>query len=81
MFVYLDDWLKPYQDTLPQQPAQASHSELQGRTRPVESVPPKGDPSLGGDEVWSTPLIELGPEAPTKPILSILSEPVSSALW
>lgn len=24
VFVYLDDWLKPYQDTLPQQPAQES---------------------------------------------------------
>ena len=28
-FVYIDDWLKPYQDILPQQPAQkASYSEL-----------------------------------------------------
>ena len=39
VFVHLDDWLKPYQKPLPQQPTQeASHSELQGRTRPVESV-------------------------------------------
>jgi len=29
VFVYIDDWLKPYQDLLPQQPAQkASYSEL-----------------------------------------------------
>ena len=29
VFVYIDDWLKPYQDILPQQPAQkASYSEL-----------------------------------------------------
>ena len=29
MFVYIDDWLKPYQKLLPQQPAQkASYSEL-----------------------------------------------------
>ena len=34
VFVYIDDWLKPYQKLLPQQPAQkASYSELQGRTR------------------------------------------------
>ena len=29
VFVYIDDWLKPYQKLLPQQPAQkASYSEL-----------------------------------------------------
>ena len=29
VFVYIDDWLKPYQSLLPQQPAQkASYSEL-----------------------------------------------------
>ena len=29
VFVYIDDWLKPYQELLPQQPAQkASYSEL-----------------------------------------------------
>ena len=35
VFVYIDDWLKPYQKLLPQQPAQkASYSELQGRRGP-----------------------------------------------
>ncbi len=29
VFIYIDDWLKPYQDILPKQPAQkASYSEL-----------------------------------------------------
>lgn len=33
VFVYIDDWLKPYQSLLPQQSTQkASYSELQGRT-------------------------------------------------
>ena len=51
MFVYLDDWLKPYQDTLPQQPAQkASHSELQGRTNPESPYPQRGTPALGLEE-------------------------------
>ncbi len=49
VFVYLDDQLKPYQDTLPQQPAQkASYSELQGRTRPVESVLGTGEGVASG---------------------------------
>ena len=35
VFVYIDDWLKPYQSLLPQQPTQkASYSELQGRRGP-----------------------------------------------
>ena len=37
VFVYIDDWLKPYQKLLPQQPTQkASYSELQGRTLRVD---------------------------------------------
>ena len=51
VFVYIDDWLKPYQSLLPrtdstgQQPAQkASYSELQGRTLRVDYCSRRGDP-------------------------------------
>ena len=45
VFVYIDDWLKPYQKLLPQQPAQkASYSELQGRTLRVDDCSRRRDP-------------------------------------
>jgi len=58
VFVYIDDWLKPYQDLLPrlgspaggtdstgQQPAQkATYSELQGRTLRVDYCSGRRDP-------------------------------------